>query len=102
MRLCKTAKRLGIPTVAIYVAADAGSSHIKAADEFVEVPSYLDEEAIVAAALKTKATAVIPGYGFISESRVPGSVPILSGISSFPHSDIDTMQPFYGDFSFFN
>jgi urea carboxylase len=51
------------------VAADAGSSHIKAADQFEMVPSYLDEEAIVEVALKTKATAVIPGYGFISESR---------------------------------
>ena len=46
--------------------------------------------------------AMIGIFGFISESRVPGSVPILSGISGFPHSDIDTMQPFYGDFSFFN
>lgn len=69
VRLCKTAKQLGIPTVSIYVAADAGSSHIKAADEWYEVPSYLDEEAIVGVALKAGATAIIPGYGFISESR---------------------------------
>jgi hypothetical protein len=39
-------------------------------------------------------------FGFISESKVPGSVPILSGIAGFPHSDIDTMAPFTGDFSF--
>ena len=65
----KTARRLGIPTVAIYTTADIGSSHVKAADQYFEVPSYLDEEAIVAVAKTAGCTAVIPGYGFISESR---------------------------------
>ena len=68
VRLCKTAHKLGVPTVAIYTAADIGSSHIRAADERYEVPSYLDEEAIVNIAVQTSCTAVIPGYGFLSEN----------------------------------
>ena len=38
-------------------------------------------------------------FGFISESKVPGSVPFLSGIKGFPHYDGDVMAPFSHDFS---
>ncbi|KAH8067308.1 chlorophyll A-B binding protein [Aureococcus anophagefferens] len=38
-------------------------------------------------------------FGFIAESKVPGSVPLLSSIPTFPHSDINTMIPFSGDFT---
>ena len=69
VRLCKSAKSLGVATVAIYTAADIGSMHVKAADEHYEVNSYIDEEAIVGIAVSTACTAVIPGYGFISESK---------------------------------
>ena len=57
MRLCKTARKLGVPTVAVYTAADIGSSHVRAADEYYAVDSYLDEAAIVAVAMKAAASA---------------------------------------------
>jgi 3-methylcrotonyl-CoA carboxylase alpha subunit len=63
-----TAKRLGLKTIAMHTPADRGALFTRLADEVVEVSSYLDAEAIVAAAKKTGAECLHPGYGFLSEN----------------------------------
>ncbi|KDP21417.1 hypothetical protein JCGZ_21888 [Jatropha curcas] len=73
-RIMRTAKRLGIRTVAIYSDADRDSLHVKTADEAVHIGppparlSYLNGSSIVEAAIRTGAQAIHPGYGFLSES----------------------------------
>lgn len=70
-RVIRTARALGIRTIAVFTEADAGALHVREADHAVQVPSYLDMEAIVAAATDTDApssTGVHPGYGFLSEN----------------------------------
>ena len=72
-RVMKTAKRMGIATVAVYSDADRDALHVEMADEAVRIgpapaaESYLVADAIVAAAQATAAEAVHPGYGFLSE-----------------------------------
>jgi len=72
-RIIKTAKRLGIATVAVHSDADADALHVEMADEAVRIgpapatESYLVTEAIIEAARQTGAQAVHPGYGFLSE-----------------------------------
>ncbi|MDF5752325.1 biotin carboxylase N-terminal domain-containing protein [Spongiactinospora sp. TRM90649] len=68
VRVTRTLRRLGVRAVAVHTPADASAPHTAAADVAVEVPSYLDAEAIVAAALATGAQAVHPGYGFLAEN----------------------------------
>ncbi|XP_051016947.1 propionyl-CoA carboxylase alpha chain, mitochondrial isoform X1 [Acomys russatus] len=74
-RVIKTCKKMGIKTVAIHSDVDAGSVHVKMADEAVCVgpaptsKSYLNMDAIMEAVKKTKAQAVHPGYGFLSENK---------------------------------
>ena len=67
LRIMRTAKALGIRTVAVHTANDRDGLHVRAADDVVEVPSYLDIDAIVAAAVGIGADAIHPGYGFLSE-----------------------------------
>ncbi len=67
LRVMRTATRMGIRTVAIHTELDAGAPHTRAADALVEVPSYLDIDAVVDAARRSGATAIHPGYGFLSE-----------------------------------
>ncbi len=73
-RIFRTAKRMGLRTVAVYSDADAGSLHVSAADAAVCIgpgpaaQSYLDVEAILAAAKATGAGAIHPGYGFLAEN----------------------------------
>ncbi|XP_042047039.1 methylcrotonoyl-CoA carboxylase subunit alpha, mitochondrial [Salvia splendens] len=73
-RIMRTAKRLGIRTVAVYSDADDRSLHVKLADEAVRIGppparlSYLSAAAIIEAASRTGAQAIHPGYGFLSES----------------------------------
>ena len=70
----RTCARLGIRTIAVYSDADANAPHVRAADEAIRIgpaparASYLDMDAIIAAALKSEADAVHPGYGFLSEN----------------------------------
>ncbi|MBK1866695.1 acetyl-CoA carboxylase biotin carboxylase subunit [Aestuariivirga sp. YIM B02566] len=72
-RVIKTARRMGIKTVAVYSEADAASLHVEMADEAVAIgaapaaQSYLVIEKIIEACKKTGAEAVHPGYGFLSE-----------------------------------
>ena len=74
VRVIKTCKRLSIPTVAVYSEADADSLAVEMADEavFIGPPapaqSYLDIEKILQACRDTKASAVHPGFGFLSEN----------------------------------
>ncbi|RED52517.1 acetyl-CoA carboxylase biotin carboxylase subunit [Aestuariispira insulae] len=74
-RVIKTARKMGIATVAIYSEADADALHVKMADEAVCVgpapsaESYLVIDNILAAIRQTGAEAVHPGYGFLSENR---------------------------------
>ncbi|MGX7872127.1 acetyl/propionyl/methylcrotonyl-CoA carboxylase subunit alpha [Mesorhizobium sp. ORM6] len=73
-RVIRTARKLGVHTVAVYSDADAKSLHIEMADEAVHIgpspvgESYLRGDRIVAAALATGAQAIHPGYGFLSEN----------------------------------
>ena len=73
-RVIRTARKLGIKTVAIYSDADRHSLHVAMADEAIHIgpapsrESYLCGDKILAAALKTNAQAIHPGYGFLSEN----------------------------------
>ncbi len=72
-RVMRTARKMGIATVAVYSDADARSPHVLMADEAVHIgpspaaESYLIADKIIAACKKTGAEAVHPGYGFLSE-----------------------------------
>jgi len=72
-RIIRTAKKMGIATVAVYSDADARSPHVLMADEAVPIgpspaaESYLIADRIIAACKQTGAEAVHPGYGFLSE-----------------------------------
>ena len=67
-RVFATCRRLGIATVAVYTDHDAASPHVAEADARVWVDSYLDGAALVDAARSSRADAVHPGYGFLSEN----------------------------------
>ncbi|MBG6217422.1 acetyl-CoA/propionyl-CoA carboxylase biotin carboxyl carrier protein [Arthrobacter sp. CAN_A6] len=73
-RIIRTLRSLGIRSVAVYSDADAGARHVSEADIAVRIgpaapsESYLDGEAILRACRRTGATAVHPGYGFLSEN----------------------------------
>jgi geranyl-CoA carboxylase alpha subunit len=72
-RIARTARRMGIATVAVYSDADAGAPHVHACDSAVAIggnapaESYLVVEKIIAATRRSGADAVHPGYGFLSE-----------------------------------
>ncbi|MDZ5460729.1 acetyl/propionyl/methylcrotonyl-CoA carboxylase subunit alpha [Azohydromonas lata] len=74
-RVIKTARRMGIATVAVYSEADANARHVRLADEAVLIgpapvrESYLLGERILEAAKQTGAQAIHPGYGFLSENE---------------------------------
>ncbi|MCD6040849.1 MAG: mccA [Burkholderiales bacterium] len=67
-RVACTARRLGIATVALYTDADRDALHVKSADEARHIGSYLDIAAVIAAARESRAEAIHPGYGFLSEN----------------------------------
>jgi 3-methylcrotonyl-CoA carboxylase alpha subunit len=73
-RIERTARRLGITSVAVFSEADARALHVREADEAVAIgpaparESYLRSDAIIEAALRTGAEAIHPGYGFLSEN----------------------------------
>ncbi len=73
-RIVRTARRMGIATVAVYSDADANSLHVRMADRAIRIgaaavrDSYLNIAAIIAAARQCGADAIHPGYGFLSEN----------------------------------
>ena len=73
-RIIKTARAMGVATVAVYSEADRGALHVQMADESVHIgpspstESYLLGDTIIHAALETGAEAIHPGYGFLSEN----------------------------------
>ncbi len=68
-RVIRTARRMGISTVAVYPDVDRDALHVKRADEALRIESYLDIGSIVAAARASGAEAIHPGYGFLSENE---------------------------------
>ncbi|MCW8194766.1 acetyl/propionyl/methylcrotonyl-CoA carboxylase subunit alpha [Proteobacteria bacterium 005FR1] len=74
VRVIRTARRMGIRTVAVYSEADRNAMHVQAADEAIAIgpaaaqESYLRGERIIEAAKRTGAGAIHPGYGFLSEN----------------------------------
>ena len=85
-RIIKTARRMGIATVAVYSDADRDARHVEMADEAIAIgpppaaQSYLDIEKIVAACKQSGAEAVHPGYGFLSERAAFAAALTKSGI----------------------
>jgi 3-methylcrotonyl-CoA carboxylase alpha subunit len=85
-RIIRTARAMGIRTVVVYSDADARALHVRQADEAVHIgpsparESYLVGEKIIAAALATKAEAIHPGYGFLSENAAFAQAVIDAGL----------------------
>ncbi|MEE4202531.1 MAG: acetyl-CoA carboxylase biotin carboxylase subunit [Halieaceae bacterium] len=85
-RVIRTAKSLGIRTVAVYSTADAGALHVREADvawpigDAPVAASYLNIDAIIEAAKATHADAIHPGYGFLSENATFGAACEAAGL----------------------
>jgi len=85
-RIIRTARKLGVRTIAVYSDADADAPHVREADEAVHIgpaparESYLVQEKILAAAKATNAAAIHPGYGFLSENAAFAQAVIDAGI----------------------
>ncbi|MEC3948077.1 acetyl/propionyl/methylcrotonyl-CoA carboxylase subunit alpha [Sphingobium sp. HWE2-09] len=85
-RVIRTARRLGIRTIAVYSDADAHALHVALADEAVHIgaapvrESYLLGDRIIAAAQETGAEAIHPGYGFLSENADFAQAVLNAGI----------------------
>ncbi len=85
-RVFRTAKRMGIRTIAVYSEADAQALHVREADEVVLIgpaaarESYLVADKVLAAAKATGAEAIHPGYGFLSENAEFAEAVMAAGI----------------------
>jgi len=86
-RIIRTLRRMGVASVAVFSDADAGSAHVREADEAVRIgpapagESYLNIEAVLAAARATGAQAIHPGYGFLSENTAFAEACEAAGIT---------------------
>jgi acetyl/propionyl-CoA carboxylase alpha subunit len=86
-RIFRTARRMGLATVAVYSDADAHSPHVREADQAVRLgpaaarESYLNVEAVLAAARTSGADAIHPGYGFLSENADFAEAVMAAGLT---------------------
>ena len=98
-RVIKTARKMGIATVAVYSDADRNALHVAMADEAVQIgpapaaQSYLVIDSILSSIRRTGAEAVHPGYGFLSENRVFAAALEAAGVVFIgpPSSAIEAM-----------
>src|SRR6185295_11674320 len=85
-RVIRTARRLGLRTVAVYSEADANALHVRLADEAHAIgpapaaQSYLVADRIIAAAKAARADCIHPGYGFLSENAAFAEACAAAGI----------------------
>lgn len=85
-RVFRTARRMGMRTIAVYSEADARALHVRMADEAVLIgpaparESYLDQAKVLAAAKATGAEAIHPGYGFLSENAEFAEAVMAAGL----------------------
>ena len=80
-RVMRSAHEMGMRCVAVYVDADADALFVSDADEAVQLlTSYMDQEAIIAAALSVGAEAIHPGYGFLSENGTFAAAVVAAGL----------------------
>jgi len=85
-RIIRTARRLGIETIAVHSDADRNARHVRLADRALRIgpaaarDSYLNIEALLAAATRSGADAVHPGYGFLSENADFASACVAAGL----------------------
>ncbi|WP_375294472.1 biotin carboxylase N-terminal domain-containing protein [Microbacterium sp.] len=99
LRIIRTLDRMGIASVAVFSDADADAPHVSAATTALRIGpadarrSYLDGEAVIAAALAAGAEAVHPGYGFLSENAAFAGACAAAGLVFIgpPASAIETM-----------
>ena len=87
VRIMRSCRALGIRTIAVYSDADRDACHVRAADEAVRIgpaparDSYLSLDALMAAAARTGAAAIHPGYGFLSEKPELAAACAAAGIA---------------------
>jgi acetyl-CoA carboxylase, biotin carboxylase subunit len=84
VRILRTCRELGIPSVAVYTNVDQLALHIRYADEAISIgerTAYLDIKSILTAAKKTGATIIHPGYGFLSENSAFASAVEEAGLT---------------------
>ena len=99
VRVMRTAKAMGLRTVAVYSEADADALHVRVADQSICIgpapagESYLQTAAILEAAAKTGADCIHPGYGFLSENQSFAATCEEAGIEFIgpPNAAIDVM-----------
>jgi acetyl/propionyl-CoA carboxylase alpha subunit len=80
LRVIRACRELGLESVALYAPDDAGAAHVRAADDAVEVASYLDASAVAAGARDGRAQLLHPGYGFLSEDAALAEACAEAGI----------------------
>ena len=91
-RIIRTCRTLGIRSIAVFSEADRGARHVTEADDAVFIGpaeaarSYLDPARIVEAAASSRADAIHPGYGFLSENPVLARRCVTPGTSGSAHA----------------
>ena len=86
VRIIRTARRLGIRTIAVYSDADRDACHVRAADEAIRIgpsaarDSYMRADVLIEAAIRSRAEAIHPGYGFLSEKPELAELCVAAGL----------------------